>query len=120
MEFTTTSERFYHSEQIGTRACGMDHEKSLLIRQDHGDVRRRASLETPGRSFRGKPLQSRLERSITWNTTNGLGSAWAVCESPKSKFKRMRPSHLKKQKPYCSARQSGNPVFGQEQRQSTC
>ena len=44
MEFTTTSERFYHSEQTGTWACGMDHDglycvtpRIPLIRQDHGD-----------------------------------------------------------------------------------
>lgn len=66
-----------------------------------------------------KDVASKAGRSITWNTTNGLGSTRAVCESPKSKSIRMRRSHSKKQKSYSSARQSDNPFFGQEQRQST-
>ena len=50
----------------------------------------------------GKTIQPRLERIITWNTTNGLGSTWVVCEPPKSKSRPMRPSHSKKQKPCCN------------------
>lgn len=73
MEFTTTSERFYHSRrlQTGTRACGIGH--VLRHATDSFDwprlwgYPRRASLEMCSRSFRGKTMQPRLERSITWN-----------------------------------------------------
>jgi hypothetical protein len=48
-----------------------------------------------------------------------LRSTWAVCEPPNIKNLDECDFSLEKQKPYGSARQSDNPFFGQEQRQST-